>query len=75
MTKLAGDVLREARERARLSQADVARPAGVAQSVISTYESGRREPGVRTLARLVKATGHELELHIVAETDTPPTQT
>lgn len=65
MTKTAGDVLREARGRARLSQNDVARRAGIAQSVISAYESGRREPGVRTLARLVAATGHELELDVV----------
>lgn len=51
--------------RARLSQADVARRCGVAQSVISAYESGRREPGVRTLARLVEATGHQLVLEVV----------
>lgn len=42
----------------------MARRSGVAQSVISAYESGRREPSVRTLARLVAATGHELELGI-----------
>jgi predicted nucleotidyltransferase/DNA-binding XRE family transcriptional regulator len=65
MTRAAGDVLCEARERARLSQNDVARRAGIAQSVISAYESGRREPGVRTLARLLAATGHELELDVV----------
>jgi uncharacterized protein len=65
MTKAAGDVLREARERAQLSQNDVARRAGIAQSVISAYESGRREPGVQTLSRLVAATGHELELDVV----------
>ena len=65
MTKRAGEVLREARERARLSQTDVARRSGIAQSVISAYESGRREPGVRTLVRLVEATGHELELDVV----------
>lgn len=65
VTKDAADVLREARQRARLSQTDVARRSGIAQSVISAYESGRREPGVRTLARLVKATGHELELDVV----------
>jgi predicted nucleotidyltransferase len=51
--------------RARLSQADVARRCGVAQSVISAYESGRREPGVRTLARLIEATGHELVLELM----------
>lgn len=65
MTSRAGNVLRGARKRARLSQTDVARRSGIAQSVISAYESGRREPGVHTLARLVQATGHELELDII----------
>ena len=65
MVSSAGDVLREARQRARLSQTDVARRAGIAQSVISAYESGRRGPGVHTLARLVEATGHRLEVDIV----------
>lgn len=69
MVSSAGDVLREARKRARLSQTDVARRAGIAQSVISTYESGRREPGVHSLTRLVQATGHRLELDIVPAPD------
>lgn len=37
--------------------------------MISAYESGRREPGVRTLARLVQATGHELVLDVVPTVD------
>lgn len=65
MTSAPGAVLRDARTRARLSQTDVARRSGVAQSVISAYESGRREPGVQTLARLVEATGHQLVLDVV----------
>jgi len=69
VTRRAGDVLREARKQARLSQTDVARRSGVAQSVISAYESGRREPGVHTLARLVQETGHQLELGIIPEPD------
>ena len=51
-------ILREARTRARMSQTDVARHAGVAQSVVSAYESGRRDPSLRTFAKLVGATGH-----------------
>jgi hypothetical protein len=58
-------LLREARERARLSQTDLAKRAGVAQSVISAYESGRREPGLATLTRLIAATGHELSIDLV----------
>lgn len=72
MTTRASDVLRDARKRSRLSQTDVARRSGIAQSVISAYESGRREPGVQTLARLVEATGHHLELELVPAADHRP---
>jgi predicted nucleotidyltransferase/DNA-binding XRE family transcriptional regulator len=60
----AGELLREARRRARLSQVEVARRAGVTQSVVSAYESGRREPSLATLRRLVAATGLELAIRI-----------
>ncbi len=60
------DLLRSARRRARLSQNDLARRAGMAQSVISAYESGRREPSLPTLIRLIEATGHELTIETVA---------
>jgi predicted nucleotidyltransferase/DNA-binding XRE family transcriptional regulator len=57
-----GELLREARRRAGLSQSELAARAGVTQSVVSEYEAGKRQPGVPTLARLVAATGHELTL-------------
>src|SRR5882757_9088445 len=69
MEESAGAMLREARRRARLSQTDLARRAGVAQSVISVYESDRREPGFRMLTKLIEATGHQLSLEL-----RPPTQ-
>ena len=56
----AGALLRQARKRASLSQVDLAARAGVTQSVISAYESGRRQPAVPTFAALVDATGSEL---------------
>jgi uncharacterized protein len=59
-----GSLLREARTRASLSQTDVARRAHVAQSVVSAYESGRREPSFGTLERLIAATGHRLEVRL-----------
>jgi uncharacterized protein len=65
MRATAGAVLREARQRARLSQTDLARRAGVAQSVISMYEADRREPGLRTLTKLIEATGHKLSLQLI----------
>lgn len=64
----AGEILRTARRDSRLSQTDLARRAGVAQSVISVYESGRREPSLATLSKLVTAAGHELQLVVVPAT-------
>lgn len=57
-----GELLREARRRAGLSQSELAQRAGVTQSVVSEYEGGKRQPALPTLARLVAATGHELTL-------------
>jgi predicted nucleotidyltransferase len=59
-----GALLRQARTRAGLSQAELATRAGVAQSVISIYESGRRQPALPTLAALVEATGFDLEVRL-----------
>jgi predicted nucleotidyltransferase/DNA-binding XRE family transcriptional regulator len=65
-------LLRRAREDARLSQTDVARRAQVAQSVVSAYESGRREPGLSMLTRLVAATGHRLVLGLELDPQARP---
>lgn len=64
MGATAGGLLREARMAAHMSQADLAAKAGVTQSVISVYESGRRQPSVPTLAALIAATGYELDLSV-----------
>jgi uncharacterized protein len=60
----AGTLLRQARRRAGLSQAELATQAGVTQSVISAYESGQRQPSVPALARLIDAAGFELTLGV-----------
>ena len=56
----AGALLREARLRSGLTQAELARRAGVTQSVISAYESGRRQPALTTLASLIWSAGLEM---------------
>ncbi len=56
----AGALLRQARQRAGLSQVELAARAGVTQSVISSYESGHRQPSVPTLAAMIEAAGFEL---------------
>ncbi len=52
-----GQLLRRARERAGLTQTELAARAGTTQSVISAYESNSRQPALATLANLVAATG------------------
>jgi transcriptional regulator with XRE-family HTH domain len=55
-------VLRDARREAALTQADVARRAGTAQSAVAAYETGARKPSLTTLERLLGACEQDVEL-------------
>src|SRR3954453_21688765 len=57
--------VRRARERAGLTQAELARRAGTSQATISAYEGGSKTPAVATLARLLAATGSRLTVEPV----------
>lgn len=65
MTETAASTLRGARTRAGLTQTELAERANVAQSVVSAYESSRREPSFETLRRLVAATGFDLGVVLI----------
>jgi transcriptional regulator with XRE-family HTH domain len=56
----AGRALLQARRRARLSQRDLARRAGVAQSTVARIERGLMDPRVSTLDSLLRACHDEL---------------
>ena len=58
----AGILVRESRASAGLTQAEVARRAGTTQAAVARVERGGVSPTVRTLQRLLAATGHELAL-------------
>lgn len=60
----AGALLRQARRKCGLSQAELAQRAGTTQSVISVYESGRRQPSLPTLMSLIEATGSQLNVQL-----------
>jgi transcriptional regulator with XRE-family HTH domain len=62
----AGRILREARTRARLSQAEVARRLGTSQPVVARWETGVRSPSYAHLTRALKACGFELEPQLVS---------
>lgn len=49
-------------ERSGLSQAELARRAGIPRSVLNLYVHGHREPGAEVLARIAAAAGFRLEL-------------
>jgi transcriptional regulator with XRE-family HTH domain len=57
-----GALLRESRASAGLTQAEVAHRAGTTQAAVARVECGGVSPTVRTLQRLLAATGHELAL-------------
>ena len=57
-----GELLKQARRRAGLTQAQLGVNAGLPQSVISAYERDRRHPSVEMLGRLVAAAGFDLRL-------------
>ena len=62
-----GQLLRQARRDAGLTQAELAARAGTSQPVISAYEHDQREPTVPTLRRLLAAAGARLELRAVSD--------
>ncbi|QSB24026.1 helix-turn-helix domain-containing protein [Curtobacterium sp. 24E2] len=68
----AAALIRDARDRAELTQVQLARRAGVTQSVISTYENGRREPSLAALQRMLRAAGFTTSIDLLPVEDPPP---
>lgn len=54
-----------ARAKRGMSQRELARAAGVPQSTVAAVESGRRQPSVAMLERLLDAAGFHLETRLV----------
>lgn len=65
--KVAGALLVSARVRLGLSQTAFADLLGVAQPTLSAYESGRRQPTLPTLLRLLGRAGLELRMELVEQ--------
>lgn len=57
-------VVRRARERAGLSQRELAALAGTSAAALCEVEGGRRHPRVDTLERIVGAAGGRLEVRV-----------
>lgn len=63
------DLLREARLRAGLTQAELARRAGTTQPAIARYERGKVEPSLERLRELIRACGLELTFGLATYDD------
>jgi transcriptional regulator with XRE-family HTH domain len=61
---LSGELLREARESAGLTQAELAELLETNQSSVARLESPRSNPRLSTLQRALAATGNQLELRL-----------
>jgi transcriptional regulator with XRE-family HTH domain len=57
-----GSMIEEVQRRSGLSQAELARRAGLPRSVLNVYLRGRREPGADTLLRIASAGGMAVRL-------------
>jgi len=65
----AAGLLRLARRRAGLTQAELARRVGVPTSMVSAYERDRRQPTLATLLRILRGAGYELRMHLAPYDD------
>ena len=65
MSTMGGDLIREARRRAGLTQAELAVRAGTSQSGIARWEAGRTAVSLDDVIRLVRLCGFDLEVMLL----------
>ncbi|MGH9116200.1 MAG: helix-turn-helix domain-containing protein [Acidimicrobiales bacterium] len=70
---LSGDLIREARLRAGLTQAELASRLGKAQSEIARWERGEVQPSLETLRTVVRACGLDLGFRLSTLDDSSDT--
>jgi transcriptional regulator with XRE-family HTH domain len=60
-----GALVRSARERAGITQAELAKRLNTSQPAVARLESAKANPRLGTLRRAVAATGHTLDFRVV----------
>ena len=66
---VSGDLIKEARLRAGLTQTELADRLGKAQSEVARWERGAVLPSLESLRRVVRACGLEIRFELVPEDD------
>lgn len=74
MSSYGGDLIREARRRAGLTQVELASRAATTQSAIARWEAGRTAVSLDDVRRLVRLCGFDLELMLVPRDDSDMAQ-
>lgn len=69
-----GQLIREARRRAGLTQAELAGLAGTAQPAIARWESGRTAVSLDDVVRLIRLCGLDIEFSLVEKDDSDAAQ-
>ena len=69
-----GELVREARRRAGLTQRELAGRAGTTQSALARLESGRSSPSVESVERLMRLCGFQLIVSLAPLDDSDITQ-
>jgi transcriptional regulator with XRE-family HTH domain len=66
---IGGELVREARKRARMTQGQLAELAGTTQSAIARLESGRNSPSFEQVERLMRLCGFQLIVQLAPYDD------
>lgn len=66
---MTGNLIVEARRRAGITQRELARRLGTHQPVIARWEGGKSEPDFRTVIRVVRACGFDLNVSMSVSDD------
>lgn len=74
MGSYGGDLIREARRRAALTQRELAERADTVQPVVARWESGRTAVSFDDVRRLVRLCGFDLEVMLVPADDSDMAQ-
>jgi transcriptional regulator with XRE-family HTH domain len=59
-----GTIVRRARRKAGITQAELARRLGTTQSVVARWEGGKVSPTIATLSRIAEACGSSLDVKL-----------
>jgi transcriptional regulator with XRE-family HTH domain len=71
---IGGELVREARKRAAITQQELAERAGTTQSAIARLESGRTSPSLEQVQRLMRLAGFELIVELAPFDDSDRVQ-